>query len=555
MRGRSGWLALRHVMLLSAAACASLPPAASGGAESSSSAALPPGERSDRITIGSYAVVHGLAATDRLVFVAGENGIAMFDRLRDQWLPPLTEQDGYVGGAASVMAADPVEDGVWVAARDKLVYYRAITDVLTTMVIPGGVDAILFDRRAPARGAYVHAASGWTLANRLGFVTPVAPAELPPAQDRIVPPDLRSVEARYPSITSFQALLTRDEQMHSWPLTSATTVPQENAVWLGTAGGGVYEVDPVFNRSTHRSFGLIGRWAVAVAVDARGVWVASVGVSPATANGRGGVTFASGDLQHWMWYEGGASAPLERARIYALDVDGDAVWVAMQGGVLRLDAQQPGDARLLRADDGLPADRVSVVRAVRGGAWVGTPEGAALLRDTPRSPQVARVVAHGVAIHAIAAVDDSVWLGTDAGLIFLSPQSPDSAPRRMTTDARLTHGVRALAAADSVLVVVTESELLMLRRATGEVLPGLDGVFVSSVGEVTGVAADDRTIWITGTRGVAVVQRATAATRVLVAGRDIPPEPAGVALQRDAAWIATRNGLVRLARLADGSVR
>jgi hypothetical protein len=75
------------------------------------------------------------------------------------------------------------------------------------------------------------------------------------------------------------------------------------------------------------------------------------------------------------------------------------------------------------------------------------------------------------------------------------------------------------------------------------------------VGGVTSLAMDDRTLWVTGLRGVLVLPRAGGAARFLSIPGDIPDEAYDVALTPEFAWIATRAGVVRFRRLGDGSVR
>jgi hypothetical protein len=72
---------------------------------------------------------------------------------------------------------------------------------------------------------------------------------------------------------------------------------------------------------------------------------------------------------------------------------------------------------------------------------------------------------------------------------------------------------------------------------------------------VLAVAADAHTIWVAGDRGVLVVSRASGVQRVLPVPSTIPAPALDVTLDADFAWIATRQGVVRLRRLPDGTVR
>ncbi len=66
---------------------------------------------------------------------------------------------------------------------------------------------------------------------------------------------------------------------------------------------------------------------------------------------------------------------------------------------------------------------------------------------------------------------------------------------------------------------------------------------------------DATTIWIVGGRGVLVVDRASGVRRVLGAGVHVPAAAYDVLLDPQWAWIATREGLIRMQRTSDGMPR
>ena len=77
----------------------------------------------------------------------------------------------------------------------------------------------------------------------------------------------------------------------------------------------------------------------------------------------------------------------------------------------------------------------------------------------------------------------------------------------------------------------------------------------AALGGVRALSMDGGTIWAAGPAGGVVYTRATGPSRFLGVPNDIPGEAFDVALGREHAWIATRDGVVRLRRLRDGSVR
>jgi ligand-binding sensor domain-containing protein len=420
--------------------------------------------------------------------------------------------------------------------------------------VPGLPDAILFDARDQASGAYVRAGGSWYLVSRVGTVTPVQVSQLPPPVAQIRQATLQEVYAEYPSLQNFQGLMTRDEQLRSWPVTAVGTAPETEQVWLGTAGNGMYRVDPRFGEATHVPFGLLAEGAGAIAPAADGVWVASYAAGSAA---RGGLTFIRTDLQQWRWLEGGIDRPFAATRALDVVVRGRVAWVATDRGVFRLDTQNPLSVRRWSLTNGLPDDRALAVAVAGTGVWVGTARGLAFIAGDAAAAStsaIAQTMLSGVAVRGLASSGDTVWAATDAGLLAALPA--DTMPRRATTnDARLRRPLVAIARTDSLLVAASGDEVILLVRGRVVSTPALTRGQLGGVGRVLAVAADSQTIWVAGERGVAVVSRGSGVQRVLAVPSAIPAPALDVMLDADFAWIATRQGVVRLRRLPDGTVR
>jgi hypothetical protein len=104
-----------------------------------------------------------------------------------------------------------------------------------------------------------------------------------------------------------------------------------------------------------------------------------------------------------------------------------------------------------------------------------------------------------------------------------------------------------------VLLAAGDDGVLRL-APTGGVEPArVLALDVAQVGQVTRLAIDDRTIVMTGTDGVVVLQRA-GGVRVLRVPNDVPGPVFDVVLSRDFLWLATPDGLVRLRRASDGGL-
>ena len=516
------------------------------------------------MVLTAFDVIPAVAASQHTVYVASPDGIAVLDRDFGRWLPPVSFGPGFAAGfgagAVTAMAADPVDEGVWIAAAGSLFYYRPSLGDVSRGIVPGRVDAIVFDQRDPGAGAYLHGPSGWAVATRSGMVSPVDPSRVPPAAARIQPSSLDEVYATYPSLRGAGALLTRDADLRSWPVMSGTISPDRSEVWLGTAGGGLFRVDPLFLKGEQLPFGPLQTATGALARDSDGVWMAGVGAVAGAS--RGGLAHTSRDLQLWGWLASPAvSRALAGARALRMSVRGSRLWVATDRGLVALDASDPEHALRWSATSGLPDDRALSVAASDSGAWVGTARGLAYVESAgsaraARSTDVHASSGPSAAIRALLLVGDTLWVGSDAGVLLLRGASPDSAPRTVSiNDARLSRSILALASSDSLVAAATDRDLLVIAPATASLVARFDAVNISPVSPVSAMAMDAATIWLAGRGGVLVVSRSSGAARLLPAPGPIPAQALDVVLDPDFAWIATPAGVVRLRRASDGGVR
>jgi hypothetical protein len=510
--------------------------------------------REDRVVLTAANYVEAIAVSQRLVFSVTRSGLTIYDRQFDAWQPPVPLPPELGVGRISTIAADPLEDAVWIGTFGAVLFYRPFTDTQIGASVPGMPDVILFDTRDLASGAYVRAGGSWYLVSRIGSATPVPASAVPPPVARIRQPTLQEVYAEYPSLQNFQGLMTRDEQLRSWPVTAVGTAPETEQVWLGTGGNGIFRVDPRFGDAQHLPFGLIAEGAGAVAPAADGMWVASAGPG---RSGRGGLTFVRTDLQQWRWIEGGIDQPFAATRALDLVVRGSIAWVATDRGLFRVDTRSTLGVRRWSLTNGLPDDRALAVASTGAGTWVGTPRGLAFIAETGSGSSatgVARTMLSGVGVRGLAASGDTVWAATDAGLLGALPS--DTLPRRtIATDSRLRRPLVAVARVDSLVIAASADEVVALSRGRLLASPRLDRAALGGVGRIRAIAADGQTIWVAGEQGVAVVSRTSGVSRLLPIPTVVPGAALDVALDPDFAWIATPQGVVRLRRLPDGTVQ
>jgi hypothetical protein len=181
---------------------------------------------------------------------------------------------------------------------------------------------------------------------------------------------------------------------------------------------------------------------------------------------------------------------------------------------------------------------------------VGTRDGIAVLRaDDGATPLVDRVVARGVAVRALAFVGDTLWAGTDAGLVTLRPG--DERPQPVGGDARLSRPIAAIAWSDSLVAVATDDDLL--RFSGGRSLPRIAALDVRALGGVRALAVDGEALWIVGARGAVEVDRASDVARS-VSAAEMGGALHDVLLTDAYVWLAGDAGLSRLARVG-GRIR
>lgn len=518
--------------LLAVAACAG-GPSSEGRASPLASAG-----REERLTIGAHNEVLHVSAGERLVFAASRRGVITYDALFRGWLPPLETDE--VRGAPTVIAADPTEDAVWIGSAGRVVYYRPRIDYAITTALAGTPQEIFFDRRDPAGGAFVRVGASFVRISRTGGSSQVPLGAMPAQPDRYGSATGGEVLRAYPALEASLPLLTRDEDLEQWPVTSAAASPGRSEVWLGTRGNGLLRVDPVFNRAEHLPFGLLEPGVGALALAADGVWIGGVGAP----GERGGLVFASADLQRWRWLDGPPSRPFVGTRASALSIRDGTAWVGTNRGLMRMRLEGDDDLDRWDAVSGLPSDVVTSVAASDSGAWVGTLAGLAWVGGA------VRVMTPRMVIRDIVLWTDTLWIASNGGVLGMA--TSDSVPRRLTIgDGRLGREIGAIARADSVLAVATDAELIEIDLRGRRILPPR-AISFAALRRVARVVMDARTIWLAGEGGVLVVDRASGRSTLLATGLALPASATSVALARQVAWIGTLNGLVRVQRRSDG---
>jgi hypothetical protein len=539
------------------------------------------GRREERQRIGSFANVQAVAVSRRYVYAAGGSGIAIYDRILNSWLPPLTRDDGLADQQITAVAGDPIEDALWLGVPGGVLMYRPLTEQLQRTIVTGVPELILFDRTG-TNDAIVRAGGEWTRISRVGIATPLL--RPPVAASLIVPRTLNDVLTQFPSLRTQPSLLLRTQQSDRQSdrqserpfrnvqiISGAASPDRVSEVFLGTAGDGLFRLDPAFMQSTPLPYGLIEPGVGALALAADGVWAAGLGLSP----DRGGLSFASSDLQRFRWIEGTIAVPLVGMRALAMITRGPRAWLGTDRGLVRVRLDGAERLQMWSLLDGLPDERVLAVATRDNGVWAGTARGLVYVTDSidtradtrgdTRGETRAALRTRGVGVrvldnmpvHALQFTGDTLWVGTESGLLAItSPngRSQNAVARPIGDDVALRRPVRALAWSDTVLLAATDDAVLRLAPRGGVEPTRVDVLDVRQVGRVTRVAIDERTMWLAGTDGVVMVSRRDGATRVLRVPGDLPGPALDLVADRDWLWVGTPQGLVRFRRRGDGGL-
>lgn len=530
------------------------------------------GQREERQRVGSFSNVQAVAVSRRYVFAAGSSGIAIYDRVMNSWLPPLTRDAGLTDQQITVLAGDPVEDALWLGVPGGVIMYRPLTEQLQRTIITGVPDLIAFDRGGAggatggATGvstgdAIVRAGGEWTRISRVGIATPMM--RPPTASALILPRTLNDLYTQFPTLRTQPSLLLRsqpsDRPLRAVQIISGAASPERaSEVWLGTAGDGLFRLDPAFMQSTPLPYGLMEPGVGALALAADGVWAAGLG----QAFDRGGLSFVGSDLQRFRWIDGTIAVPLVGVRGLSLVTRASRAWLGTDRGLVRVRLDGTQAMQSWGVLDGFPDERVLSVATRDDGVWAGTARGLVYVSDSSdtrnvRTRGVGVRLLDNMPVHALQFTGDTLWIGTEAGLMAIA--SPNGSvggvvSRPVGNDPALRRAVRALAWSDTVLLAATDDAVLRLAPRGGVEPVRVDLLDVRQVGRVTKVAIDDRTMWLAGTDGVVIVSRRDGATRVLRVPGDLPGPVLDIAMNRDYLWLGTPQGLIRLRRRGDGGL-
>lgn len=315
----------------------------------------------DRVLITSFHNARSIASDGRLVFVATEHGLEIYDQTFRRWQLPSTIEDGYPVLEAPVRVAyDSRERGIWLVTQAQTLY------------------------------TWNPAMQNW----QQRFITEL-------------PEDVRARLQQRPgagdaALNIMRNFAGRDAAGRNWPVTGLVPGERAGTYWASTFGGNFSFVDTRSLRSEPYAFGTPGRGVSALALDGHYLWLGGDG-----ASARDGMTRVDVELQRWEQFES-PMTDVPRGRVAAISVSPLGVHAAGRDGVSAW--------RSNRWQRVLDVDTRGLAHTP-GKLWVG---GRGPLGWLDEADQFHRVEFPLQPIYSLVARADTLWIGAESGLYRLS---------------------------------------------------------------------------------------------------------------------------------------
>ncbi|MEP7176024.1 MAG: hypothetical protein ABI860_05680 [Gemmatimonadales bacterium] len=485
----------------------------------------------DRVVIGDFSRITAVAAAIDRVYVASPSGVLIWNPQFRQWQGPYDPPDP--ARLARVFAAlvDPLDNSLWLARPDGWVRFQPELQLWDEGRVADGVQTIAFDADDPTSGLYLRTRRGWLLLPRGGLVASPSRGPARPLTPARVEDALRA----NPGLQANAAQILVDPRLGVARYTAAARSFDNLGWYLGTSGVGLLFLRDGAALPEPMPFGLRSPVVGALLEWPDGVWAAT----DRTPEAEPALTFVAKNLSEFQSLQGPPAAGLPFTQVRRLAGQGSALWAATDRGLARI-ATGDGRVDLLDEGRGLPDSRVYAVVARQGRLIAGTRRGVVRVNDSLRVERLAPRFAEPAL--AVFPAGDSVWVGTQRGLLLVLPGQQDVVRPAGLASPSLQAPVVALTALADTLVALTRDRLLWRDPGTeawafGPNLSGLLGALVAFV-------ADGPGFWVAGERGVAFARLATPPVRPLRQG-DLPGAIHDVAVDRDYLWVATDGGLVR----------
>jgi hypothetical protein len=485
----------------------------------------------DRTVIGDFSRITSVAAALDRVYASSPTEVLIWNPQFRQWQGPYDPPDPTMLVRVNSSLVDPLDNSLWLARSDGWVHFQPELQIWDQGAVPGGVISIAFDANDPTPGVYFRTRQGWLLLPRGGIVP--TPGRVPARP--LTPARVDDVLRANPVLQANAAQILVDPRLGVARFSAAARSADNLGWYLGTSGVGLLYMPDGAGLPERLPFGLRSPVVGAVFPWPDGVWAAG----DRTAQSETALTFVDRELKVFRSLQGPPATGLPFAAVRRLVGQGSALWAATDRGLARV-ATEDGRVDLLDESRGLPDSRVYAVVSRQGRVTVGTRRGLVRVNDSLRIERLAPRFVEPVL--AVFPAGDSVWVGTQRGLLLALPGQQDVVRPSGLAAASMQAPVVALSSLADTVVALTRDQMLWRDPRTqawtlGPNLSALLGVLVA-------FAPDGPGFWVAGDRGVGFARLSTPPIRPLRDG-DLPGTSNDLAVDRDYLWVASDAGLVR----------
>jgi hypothetical protein len=485
----------------------------------------------DRTVIGDFTRITAIATAIDRVYVSSNSAVLIWNPQFRQWQGPYDPPDPSLLARVFGALVDPLDNSLWLARSDGWIHFQPELQLWDQGSVPEGVQTIAFDGEDPTPGLFLLTRRGWQLLPRAGLVP--QPGRVP--RRPVTPAHIEDVVRSNPTLRANASQILVDPRLGVARFTAAARSFDNLGWYVGTSGVGLLFLEDGAALPERLSFGLPSPAVSAVFDAPDGVWAAS----SRTTQAEPAITFVDRELKEFRSLQGRPAFGLPFAAVRKLVGQGAALWAATDRGLARI-ATRDGQVDLLDETQGLPDGRVYAVASRQGRITAGTRRGVVRVNDSLRVERVAPRFADPVL--AVFAAGDSVWLGTQRGLLLALPGAQDVVRPSTLASPSLQAPVVALGALGDTIVALTRDRMQWRDPRTGAwtLGPNLSGL----LGGLVAFAADGPGFWVAGEQGVAFARLGAPPVRPLREG-DLPAAANDLAVDADYLWVATGAGLVR----------
>ncbi len=485
----------------------------------------------DRTVIGDFSRITSVATSLDRVYASSPTAVLIWNPQFHQWQGPYDPPSVALLQRVFAALVDPLDNSLWLARPDGWTHFQPELQLWDQGSVPDGVQTIAFDGNDPTQGLFLRTRRGWQLLPRGGLVA--TPGRVPARP--VTPARIDDVLRSTPSLQANAAQILVDPRLGVARYTAAARSFDNLGWFIGTSGVGLLYLPDGAGLPEPMPFGLTSPVVGAVFGWPDGVWAATA----RTSQSEPAVTFVERDLKRFQVLHGPPASGLPFAQVRRLVGQGSSLWAATDRGLARI-ATGDGRVDLLDQTRGLPDGVVYAVVSRQGRLTVGTRRGLVRVDDSLR---VERLVPHFAdPVLAVFPTGDSVWVGTQRGLLLALPGQQDVVRPSALAAASFQVPVVALASLGDTVVALTRDEMLWRNPSTANwtLGPNLSAL----LGALVAFAPDGPGFWVAGERGVAFARLASPPIRPLREG-DLPGDSNDLTVDAEYLWVATDGGLVR----------